>query len=72
MSYYILVMRVQIETNNNEKLEGVVALKDESFLMVKLKQKVRILHWDHILNVKRVTKNDKQPINLDVFRKSRE
>lgn len=66
-------MRVQVEGKNGDKIEGVIALKDESFVMLRIRgNMVRIFHWEHINDVKRVSKGDRQSINLDVFRKTRE
>ena len=64
-------MRILVETTEGDKFEGILALKDESFLMVKItKGMVRVMQWCHIKSVKR--KGDQKCINLDVFRKVRE
>jgi len=66
-------MRVLVEGKNGDKIEGTIALKDESFVMLKIRgNMIRVFHWEHINDVKRVFKGEKQSINLDVFRKTRE
>jgi hypothetical protein len=66
-------MRVLIEAKSGEKNEGTIALKDESFVMIKVrKNMIRVFHWDHIKDVKRVSRGEYQPVNIEVFRKTRE
>jgi hypothetical protein len=66
-------MRVLVELKDGSQLEGVIGLKDESFLMIKLKRAaVRVFHWEHIYDVKYATKKEYISMNMDVFRKARE
>lgn len=66
-------MRAFIVTKSGDSVEGTILLKDESFIMVKVKKnKVRVFHWEHILDVKRVVKGEYQSVNLDFFKKIRE
>jgi hypothetical protein len=66
-------MRIVIECKDNSTIEGVLALKDESFVMIKMKRNtVGVYHWNHIKDVKRVFKGERQPINLEIFKKIRE
>lgn len=64
-------MRLQVETKEGDKIEGVLELKDESFIMLKIsKNIVRVFPWNTINTVKRRGENNN--INLESFRKARE
>lgn len=64
-------MRIYVETDEGD-FEGVLALKDESFLMVKVDTKVKVIHWDNVCDVKRIIRGERISLDLDVFKKTRE
>lgn len=66
-------MRVTITGRDGLRTEGTVALKDESFVMVKVRNGVvRVFHWDNIKDLKKVVRGVGRSINIEVFRKIRE
>lgn len=72
-------MRVYVELTpdakaSEESYEGVLALKNESHLILKVDNipQVQIFHWSDISKAFSIAKGEKTPINLDNFRKIRE
>jgi hypothetical protein len=66
-------MKIEVKALDGETIEGVLALKDESIVIVKKRDNiVRVFHWNIIESVKRVYKGMKQDMNLDIFKKVRE
>ena len=66
-------MRIQIELKGGDIMEGTVVLKDESFIMIKKgKNRIQVIHWECIKDVKRIFKGEKQSINIGIFKRIRE
>lgn len=58
---------------DGSKLTGTLMHKDESFVMLKIREQVvRILHWETICDIFRVEKRGLVKVNLAIFKKSRE
>lgn len=68
-------MRIEIKTLQGVKYEGNVSLKDESFIFLKIdKDRVEVFHWSHIAKngICRISKGERIPLKIEVFRKPRE
>jgi len=68
-------MRIEIETKQGVRHQGNVSLKDESFIFLKVgKDLVEVIHWSHIVDngIYRISKGERIPLKIEVFRKPRE
>ena len=62
-----------IVKDKEESTEGILVRKDSSFLAIRLPNaNVRVWHWSHIENVKRIYKGKEFEVNLEAMRKGRE
>jgi hypothetical protein len=64
-------MKMHITTTNGDIHIGSLEHRDESYVMLKIRNVLRVLHWDIISDVYRLEKTRKVQVNINIFRKSR-
>lgn len=65
-------MRVEIITHDDKKHEGIVALRDESFIVLKNDSLVDIIHWDKVKELFSIKRETKKELFIENFKKIRE
>ncbi len=65
-------MRIEITLKDKDKepIEGIVALKNESILILKVdKEHVRAFYWSDLARIHRINKGDRVRISINNFKR---
>ena len=65
-------MRIELTTHENKTHEGIVALRDETFIVLKRDTVVDIIHWSKVKSLYSIKRDSKKELIIENFKKIRE